>query len=336
MVTLKDIARECKVSFSTVSKALQGSHEISEETIRKIQKKADEMGYHPNIAARTLRTNRTYDIGVIFEDKTGSGFQHQYFAKIISGLQEGAQNHNYDITFTGPGSNKNYDYFHHINSRSFDGVIILSSDFNRSDLREMVKSGIPVATMDFQYDDNHICILSDNKQGMSELTEYVISRGHKKIAMVYGEDTRVTEERRKVFLQTLENHGIKNNPDYMIQARYHDTQLSAEAAIKLLELNDPPTCIFFPDDYSALGGIREINKRGLIIGKDISIVGYDGILLTSMMEPPLTTFEQDGVEIGKRMVSLLIDQIETKTLKDSKPVIVSGKLLEGGTVAKLN
>ena len=84
MVTLKDIARECKVSFSTVSKALKGSPEISIETTDFIKKKAQEMGYHPNIAARSLRTNRTYDIGVIFEDKTGAGFQHQYFATIIN------------------------------------------------------------------------------------------------------------------------------------------------------------------------------------------------------------------------------------------------------------
>ena len=77
MITLKDIAKECGVSFSTVSKALKDSSEISKETIDFIKKKAEEMGYHPNIAARTLRTNRTYDLGVIFEDKTGSGLQHQ-------------------------------------------------------------------------------------------------------------------------------------------------------------------------------------------------------------------------------------------------------------------
>lgn len=336
MVTLKDVARECKVSFSTVSKALQGSHEISEETIKKIQKKAAEMGYHPNIAARTLRTNKTYDIGVIFEDATGSGFQHQYFAKIISGLQDEAQSHNYDITFTGPGKNQEYDYYKHILARSFDGIIILSADFKRDDLQQLVKSGIPTATMDFQYDDNHICIMSDNKQGMSELTEYVISKGHKKIAMIFGEDTQVTRERKNVFISTLEKHGIQINPEYFIQTRYHDTQLSAKAAEKLLSLDEPPSCIFFPDDYSALGGIQEINKRGLVIGKDISIVGYDGIFLTSMMVPPLTTFAQDGVEIGRKMVSMLINQIENKQQKVHEAVIVSGQLLKGGTVVDLN
>ena len=136
MVTLKDIAKECNVSFSTVSKALKGSSEISEETINLIQKKASEMGYHPNIAARTLRTSKTYNIGVIFEDKTGAGFQHQYFAKIISGFQDVAQSRDYEITFMSYHRNKENDYYNHSRSRNFDGVAILSADFTKKGIKE--------------------------------------------------------------------------------------------------------------------------------------------------------------------------------------------------------
>lgn len=336
MVTLKDIAKECNVSFSTVSKALQGSSEISSETIKIIQEKAREMGYHPNIAARTLRTNRTNDIGVIFEDKTGSGFQHQYFAKIISGLQQAAQEHNFDVTFTGPGTNSTYDYYKHIMGKNFDGIVILSADFTRPDLQQLIKSGIPTATLDYSYDAKHISILSDNKQGMSELTRFVIQNGHKKIAMIYGEDTLVTKERKACFLQILQENNIKVPKEYLVQGRYHDPKSSAQATLQLLSLPEPPTCIFFPDDYSALGGIQEINKKGLKIGKDISIVGYDGIMLTSMLLPPLTTFEQDGIEIGKQMASLLIKSIEEKSLQTVSPLTISGRMLKGGTVANLN
>ena len=335
MVTLKDIAKECGVSFSTVSKALQGSSEISSETIKLIQHKAQDMGYHPNIAARTLRTNRTNDIGVIFEDKTGSGFQHQYFAKIISGIQQAAQEHNFDVTFTGPGTNSTYDYYKHIMGKSFDGIIILSADFTRPDLQQLIKSGIPTATLDYSYDSNHISILSDNRQGMSELTKYVISKGHTKISMIYGEDTLVTKERKECFLEILKENSIDIPKEYLVQCRYHDPDLSEKTTKQLLSLPEPPTCIFFPDDYSALGGIKVINERGLTIGSDISIVGYDGIMLTSMLIPPLTTFEQDGVEIGKKMTSLLIKNIENKTEPIQGPITISGRMLAGGTVADL-
>lgn len=337
MVTLKDIAKECHVSFSTVSKALKGSNEISTDTITLIQQKATEMGYHPNIAARTLRTNRTYDIGIIFEDKTGSGFQHQYFAKIISGLQEIFQNNAYDLTFTGPAVDKDYDYYKHIVGRNFDGVVILSANFDRKDLMQVIESGIPTAALDYIYDKNHISVLSDNKKGMTELVEYVISKGHKKIAMIHGEDTMVTKERKMIFKEITAKHGISIPENYFVEALYHDPITSGQATDYLLSLPEPPTCIFFPDDYSALGGIRELNSKKLIPGKDVSIVGYDGIMLTSMMIPPLTTYEQNGEEIGRIIAQKMIDQIEGKISNKTElnPIMISGRLIKGQTVQTL-
>lgn len=336
MITLKDIAKECGVSFSTVSKALQGSPEISIEKIKLIQSKAEEMGYHPNIAARTLRTNKTYDLGVIFEDKTGTGLQHQYFAKILSGFQEAAQKYNYDITFTGASNNTDYDYYKHIMGRSIDGIAILSADFKRQDLQKIVSSGLPLVTLDYIYDEKHLAVLSNNVQGMQELTSYVISMGHKKIAMIHGEDTLVTRERKSIFLKILKEKGITVPPEYFVQAQYYNSQISKEATEKLLSLPEPPTCIFFPDDFSALGGITALHEKGLTPGKDISIVGYDGILLSSMLVPPLTTYEQNGYEIGKTMANLLINQIEKKSNPQDNAILINGKLLTGGTVQDLN
>ena len=334
MVTLKDIAKECNVSFSTVSKALKGSPEISEETINLIRKKAIEMGYHPNIAARTLRTSKTYNLGVIFEDKTGARFQHQYFAKIISGFQDVAQSKNYEITFMSYNRTKENDYYNHSKSRNFDGVAILSADFTNQRIKELVNSEIPTVTLDYSYDENHTAVLSDNTKGMSDLVEYVIQRGHKKIAMIHGEDTLVTNERKKIFLDVCKKHNIEIPDYYFAEALYHDPMISAEATSILLSLENPPTCIFYPDDYSALGGIREINSRKMIPGKDISIVGYDGIMLTSMMIPPLTTYEQDGVKMGNLIAENLIKKIENSQQENTK-IIVSGRILKGGTVVDL-
>lgn len=336
MVTLKDIAKECHVSFSTVSKALKGSSEISASTIEAIQKKAAEMGYHPNLAARTLRTNRTNNIGVIFEDKTGSGFQHQYFAKIISGLQTVAQEKGYDITFTSQEASTSYDYYNHVKARIFDGVAILSADFNQPGIKTLVQSEIPTVTLDYFYDNNHTAIMSDNKKGMTELTRYAIENGHTKIAMIHGEDTLVTQERKQIFIDICKEHGISIPDEYFCQALYHDPITSGEATNILLSLPNPPTCIFYPDDYSALGGIRILNSRNLIPGKDISIVGYDGIMLTSLMLPPLTTYEQNGVEIGKAMAKALIENIELGDAYTSKKMMITGRLLKGGSVLNMN
>lgn len=335
MVTLKDIARECKVSFSTVSKALKGSPEISIETTDFIKKKAQEMGYHPNIAARSLRTNRTYDIGVIFEDKTGAGFQHQYFATIISGIQKVAFQKGYEMTFVGGDSTKNYDYYSHALARNYDGLAILSCDFTSSGITGLVKSEIPTVTLDYFYDLDHAAVMSDYTAGINELLEYVISMGHKKIAMIHGEKTWVTDERIQAFNKVCKTHGIDVPAEYFAEGLYHDPVTSSAATEVFLSLPEPPTCIFYPDDYAALGGIRELTSRGLTPGKDISIVGYDGIALTSMMIPPLTTYEQNGETIGRVMAEALINKIENPENFEPKKEMITGRLIKGGTVVKL-
>lgn len=335
MVTLKDIARECKVSFSTVSKALKGSPEISIETTEFIKKKAHEMGYHPNIAARSLRTNRTYDIGVIFEDKTGAGFQHQYFATIISGIQKVAFQKGYEMTFVGGDSTKNYDYYSHALARNYDGLAILSCDFTSSGITGLVKSEIPTVTLDYFYDMDHAAVMSDYSAGINELLEYVISMGHKKIAMIHGEKTWVTDERIQAFNKVCKAHGIDVPAEYFAEGLYHDPVTSSAATEVFLSLPEPPTCIFYPDDYAALGGIRELTSRGLKPGKDISIVGYDGIALTSMMIPPLTTYEQNGETIGRVMAEALINKIENPENFEPKKEMITGRLIKGGTVVKM-
>ena len=239
MVTLKDIARECKVSFSTVSKALKGSPEISIETTDFIKKKAQEMGYHPNIAARSLRTNRTYDIGVIFEDKTGAGFQHQYFATIISGIQKVAFQKGYEMTFVGGDSTKNYDYYSHALARNYDGLAILSCDFTSSGITGLVKSEIPTVSLDYFYDLDHAAVMSDYTAVINELLEYVISMGHKKIAMIHGEKTWVTDERIQAFNKVCKAHGIDVPAEYFAEGLYHDPVTSSAATEVFLSLPEP-------------------------------------------------------------------------------------------------
>lgn len=336
LVTLKDIAKECNVSFSTVSKALKGSTEIGIETTKFIRQKAKEMGYHPNLAARTLRTNKTYDIGVIFEDKTGAGFQHEYFASIISGIQKATFKKDYGMTFVGLDVKKNYDYLSLARARNYDGVAILSCDFDSPGIKDLINSEIPTVMLDYFSNGNYSAVLSDYTKGIEELCEYVISCGHRKIAMIHGEKTWVTKQRLDSFKKTCKKHGISIPGEYFIEGLYHETEQSAAATQKLLSLKEPPTCIFYPDDYSALGGIRELGKKNLVLGKDISIVGYDGIMLTSMMIPPLTTYEQNGETIGLSMANALLEQIENRENFIPKNEFVTGKIIIGGTVAKLN
>ena len=133
----------------------------------------------------------------------------------------------------------------------------------------------------------------------------------------------------------MAEHGISTPPEYIVAAMYHDADAVRKATADLLDLPDPPTAIMFPDDFSAIGGRAEIFARGMSIPDDISICGYDGITLSTIMTPKLTTWEQDTTELGRIAVDKLIEQIEKPLIAIPEQIIVRGRLLESETVQKI-
>lgn len=329
-VTLKDIARECNVSFSTVSKALKNSSEISQKTIDLVNKTAKKMGYHTNAAARALRINKTYSIGVIFEDITGSGLQHQYFAKIFDSINVHANKAGYNITFL--SHNSSQSYLAQAKYRRCDGVIIVSTNFYRDDVQALLTSNIPLSMLDFRDNYNHSSVMSDNKTGIRLITEEIIKKGHKKIAYIHGEESDVTKLRMTSFRQTMKKNGIEICKEYVKDAIYHDPEESFKATEQLLLEKEQPTCIIYPDDFAALGGIQALAKHSFIPGKNISIAGYDGILISTLLTPKLTTYQQDAKELGRQLVEQLLSSIEYPETFKSETVKVSGQLLQGASI----
>ena len=329
-VTLKDIARECNVSFSTVSKALKNSSEISQKTIDLVNNTAKKMGYHTNAAARALRINKTYSIGVIFEDITGSGLQHQYFAKIFDSINVHANKAGYNITFL--SHNSSQSYLAQAKYRRCDGVIIVSTNFYRDDVQALLTSNIPLSMLDFRDNYNHSSVMSDNKTGIRLITEEIIKKGHKKIAYIHGEESDVTKLRMTSFRQTMKKNGIEICKEYVKDAIYHDPEESFKATEQLLLEKEQPTCIIYPDDFAALGGIQALAKHSFIPGKNISIAGYDGILISTLLTPKLTTYQQDAKELGRQLVEQLLSSIEYPETFKSETVKVSGQLLQGASI----
>lgn len=181
MVSLKDIAAACGVSASTVSKALNDLDDISEKRKAMIRQKANEMGYLPNMAARALKTKMTHNIGVLFIDDYHSGLTHPYFAPVLESLKTEVENLGYDITFINKNvGGREMSYLEHCRYRNVDGVVIANVDFTKEEVVELVESDIPVVTIDHVFN-NCPAVVSDNIKGVRELTEYVISMGHKKL-----------------------------------------------------------------------------------------------------------------------------------------------------------
>ena len=333
MPSLKDLAKECGVSVATVSKALNNQPDISAATRERVRAAAHRMGYLPNAAARSLKTNRTYNLGVLFVDERQSGLTHEYFSAVLDSFKVEAEKRGYDITFINH-SGKSMSYLEHCRYRNVDGVVIACVNFYDPQVVELVNSEVPVVTIDHVFN-NRMAILSDNVSGLKALVRQAWACGHRRIAFIHGEKTAVTENRLAGFYQASEELGLKVPEEYVREGIYHDADRCAVETRALLALPQRPTCIIFPDDFSALGGYNAISEAGLSIPEDISVMGYDGIYLSRVVKPQLVTYRQNTTALGRTAADKLIEFIEHPRVTLPEQIRVSGKLLDGGSVRSL-
>lgn len=335
MVSMKDIAVACGVSVATVSKALNDQNDIGEETKKEIKRIAKKMGYHPNSSARALKTNRSYNLGVLYMDAAG-GLTHEYFAQVLEHFRNEAENRGYDITFLSNSKIRKdkMSYLEHSISRGMDGVMIAMADYKDSEVVELLQSSLPVVAIDYVHN-GRISIMSNNIRGMQELLSYIYNQGHRQIAYIYGEESLVTTNRLSTYYHFLSEKGIKASDEYVQKGRYRNSQLAGVLTNKLLDLKNPPTCIVYSDDFSAIGGINAIKDRGLKIPQDISVAGYDGLEIAEQLEPKLTTYWQNTPQIGVEAAQRLINLIESPRETAISQYVIEGKLIEGGSVGNV-
>lgn len=335
MIKIKDIAERSGFSIASVSKALSGKSDLNPKTVEYICGVAKEMGYIPNASARALKTNKSYNIGVLFVDATHSGLEHEYFSAILNSIKVESEKLGFDITFiSNHVANSHMTYYEHAKYRNCDGVIIACVDFHDEEVMKLVESEIPTVTIDYDFNGKS-SVVSDNIQGIKDVVDYVVEQGHREIAFIHGENTSVTQKRVASFYKTCAEHEIEVKEEYIKEARYHIPKISGLATRELLDLKVKPTCIIYPDDYSLLGGITEIEKHGLRIPEDISVVGYDGIRLSRLLRPELTTYVQNTKEIGVLATRKLVEIIESPKSSLPERILVKGSLQKGKTVKAL-
>jgi LacI family transcriptional regulator len=334
-ITIRELSKRCGLSISTVSKALNGYTDISEATREKVVKEAKKTGYYPNLHARALKTKRTYNLGVLFSDDTQSGLTHPFFSYVLESFKKEAEKHGYDVTFISHNIGENQmTYLEHCQYREVDGVCIACIDFLQPEIAQLINSDMHVVTIDHLFS-NRTCIQSDNISGVRQLVQYVYAQGHRKIAMIHGQRSAVTDTRLGSFYRAIGELGVSVPDEYVIQCEYSDPASARRAVDKLLALRNKPTCILLADDYSTFGAYDAIMDKGLKVPRDISIAGYDGIPVMQLMRPRLATIRQDTAKLGAEAARRLVDLIENPKTAIPEIVLVPCKLITGETVAAI-
>lgn len=317
VATIYDIAKKVKLSTATVSRALNGHNDVKPATKKRVLDAASELGYLPNSLARSLTMKKSWNIGLLFSDDRNSGLKHVFFANVINKIIDTAAMKGYDISIISGNLGKvNRSYLEHARYRMFDGVIIAAVDTDNPIVEELISSDIPVAMID-QNKEGVICINSRNKQGMKTLVSHLYEKGHKKITYITGQqDNYVALDRMNAFIDKTKELGIYDECK-VVEGFFTDTEKGYELTKKIMESSDKPTAILYGDDLSAIGGLKYCIQNNIKIPDDLAIAGYDGIDISQLVTPRLTTIKQDVHNIGLNVALELIKQIEND---DYKPI----------------
>ncbi|MCC5894512.1 MAG: LacI family DNA-binding transcriptional regulator [Alkalibacterium sp.] len=323
MVTIYDIAKDSGYSIATVSKALNNKS-VSEKARRAILKSVEELHYTPNSSARTLATNKSWMIGVVFGENLGIGIAHPFFSQVIEGFKKHMELYNYDLLFVSRHMGLQQETYRHLQHRGVDGIVIIQS-FGEDEMQN-IEMSMPTVYIDRPSDEPGT-VYSDNRSGSRLAVNHLVENGHKKIAHIMGNQTTYAGiERAKGFRQAMRDHGLDVREDYLVDGGYYSQAGGREAMIRLLSLEDKPTAVYAAGDEMAIAAIKVIKEWGLRVPEDISVVGFDDIQLAQHIDPPLTTIRQDKELIGQQAAIMLLDKIanqDTKHVNKTKMVPVS-------------
>lgn len=305
-ITIKDIAKLANVSHTTVSRALNNSELINEETKAKIKAIAEELNYVPNYNAKSLVLDKSYTIGLFFSSII-QGTSPSFFFQSISGINSVIEE-KYNIVIRGIDS---YKDFSSINNKRFDGIILMSQcDSDNEFIYHVKKQNIPLIILDREIEEKSLInIISNDEEGSFNAVEYLIKNGHKDIGIIGGKDDFKSAKRRESgFMKALINYKIPINKEYIVSGNY-DMKSGYRAMKKLIELPKRPTGIFCSNDDMAIGAIKAAFDNGLRVPEDISIIGFDDVEFSAYLTPALTTIkrpiEEMSVIAGRKIIEII-------------------------------
>lgn len=323
MVDIRDIARLAGVSTATVSKVLNNYSEVSDATKARILKIVEEVGYIPNSSARALSTKRTWLIGIVYSEHLDIGLEHNYFSGVLEAFKREAEGLGYDVVFI---SGREIGYLKRCQVRNVDGVFVVTADLMDTGLTELFDSDIKCVTTDVLYKSIPL-VYSDNVQGSLHAIRHLVELGHRRIAHIAGPLTSIAgQERLEGYRNGLKEAGIEIDETLIIEAPEYDSKSGYSCMKTLLDMPNPPTAVYVMCDLTAMGVMYAITEKGLKVGDDVSVIGFDDIELASHTHPALTTVKQDRKAIGKTLAQILHkrinnEKIERKTLIETKLIV---------------
>jgi len=310
--TLKDLANELGIHFTTVSRALRNHPNVSPETRKRVLELAEERGYQPDSIAQNLKSKKSYTIAVMVPE-----IQNDFFSSVISGIEEVAYQEGYTIMVF--QSNEDYQReqlnLRPIVSQRVAGLLISvsKSTLNGNHFKKLEKQHIPIVFFDrFCKDVKASRVYTDDYIGAMKAVEHLISQGYQRIAHLAGpESVSVSKSRFEGYVHALKKHNVHIEESLIIYGGFQEED-GRQGLRKLLDNNLRPDAVFTVNDFVASGVYLQAKESGILIPRDLAVVGFGNNNISKLMSPPLTTVRQSTREMGIRAAKLLLREINTK------------------------
>ncbi len=332
-MNLKKLAQELNLSFSTVSKALRDSHEISSSTKSRVIAKANELNYQVNPLASSFRKQKTKTIALIIPEVV-----NDFFGPVINGIESIAQEKGYHVLIymTHEDMEKEIAIFKLLQSGRVDGIMLSLSEqtCDIKHLQELKERGIPLILFDRITDQLEVAkITTDNCDGGIKATEHLIERGCKRIAfLAISKRVSVSTGRMKGYQEALKKNSM-NQSDDLIVCCDGDDRKNKELIKKLLTRKDRPDGIFASVETLAISTYEVCEELKLNIPRDLKVIAFSNSYLAALLNPSLTAIRQPAFEMGREAAAILVNLVEKKEsrFRNDKTVIKSQLIVRNST-----
>jgi LacI family transcriptional regulator len=319
---LEDIAKLAGVSRSTVSRVVNSSPNVDAATRKRVEKIIETTGYHPNLAARSLVSQRTNIIGLVIPKTTESFFTDPYFPQLTQGVAFACNDHHLTLALFLVGNEEDEEEITpRITRRGMlDGILVQSSEKMDRLFKRLLSSSMPYLALGRPQEEEAVNYIDvDNVRGAKQATNHLLGLGYQRIGMIAGSsDSSAAIDRTEGFRQAMSKAHRKIDPGFIAEGDF--SEISGYEAMKKI-LPSKPDAIFSHSDIMALGAMRAVQEVGLKVPEDIAFVGYDDLPLASVSSTKLTTIRQPITHFGIKAVEMLIDMIENGTKVTNRMIL---------------
>ncbi|MCI1944928.1 LacI family DNA-binding transcriptional regulator [Clostridium luticellarii] len=317
--SIKDVAREAGVSIATVSRVLNDVDVVNEETKKRVLAAIKELGYRPNIVARSLKTQKTRTVGIIIPD-----ISNQFYPEIVRGAEDVANIYDYNIMLCNTDLNmeKEMEYLKVLREKMADGVLYMSNSLEPNILELIRQLQLPMVLVESTSEKENIpSVAIDNEKAAYDGVAYLIKKGDKNIAYIgAGEDTlNASATRYKGYKRALEENNLEINKDriYFSNSKARDGYEGINEILNKTKIDS----IFCTNDEIAIGAINALREKGIKVPEDIDVMGFNNIYLSSIFYPKLTTVSQPIYDMGSVGMRMLIKLINKQELKETNYIL---------------